>query len=99
MCEQLTLSRDAVCTLRGIATVNRPSVCLSARLRDCDVDVPWAYVLGFQCFQFTGASTPSLTWNVLGRDIARLTMARTTVRVYQTSIDARSALITSRGVV
>ena len=39
------LPRDALCALRGIATVSRhsvrPSVCPSVR----DVDVPWAYVL------------------------------------------------------
>jgi len=38
--------RDARSAKRGIAIVSRssvrPSVCLSV----CDVDVPWAYVLG-----------------------------------------------------
>ena len=38
--------------MRGIATVSRPSVCPSVRLPVClsvrDVDVPRAYVLGFE---------------------------------------------------
>ena len=33
---------DAPCTLCGIATVSRPSVCLSVR----DVHVPWPHKLG-----------------------------------------------------
>jgi len=32
--------------LRGIATVSRPSVRPSVCLSVCDVDVPWAYMLG-----------------------------------------------------
>jgi len=32
--------------LRGIAIVSPPSVRLYVRLSVCDVDVPWAYVLG-----------------------------------------------------
>ena len=42
------LPRDArsASAVRGIASVGRPSVCLSVRPSLCDVDLPWAYVLG-----------------------------------------------------